>query len=181
MSAPRPLRVAVIGTGGIARLRHIPGFQRALPALGVAGIIAWALFAPFAADVKPLKLARDRAIAIADAAVAAQGHPLGSQWQRFATVKLASDDAMQWPWHKFVWREAGAEVYRGLVGTMLAPPFWEVRYATFGGDIVERAEEWRVAVTDDGAVRAIAHTLPEARAGAHLARDAAQALAEGAM
>ena len=100
---------------------------------------------------------------MADAAVAAQGATLGPQWQRFATVNLASDDAQQWTSHKFVWREAGPEVYRRLVGTMLAPPFWEVRYAMFGGDVVERAEEWRVAVTDDGAVRTMAHTLPESR------------------
>ena len=87
---------------------------------------------------------RATAIAAADAALAAQGVTLGPQWQRFATVKLASDDAPQWAWHKFVWREAGAEAYRRLVGTMLAPPFWEVRYAMFSGDILERAEEWRV-------------------------------------
>ena len=154
------------------------GFQRALPALGVAGIIAWAVWAPFSADVQPLTIDRDRAIAAADAAVAAQGATLGPQWQRFAAVKLASEDAQQWTWHKFVWREAGPEAYRRLVGTMLAPPFWEVRYAMFGGDVAERAEEWRVAITNDGAVRTMAHVLPEARAGAHLTRDAAQALAQ---
>lgn len=37
--APRPLRVAVIGAGGIARLRHIPGFKRA-EALGLAEVVA---------------------------------------------------------------------------------------------------------------------------------------------
>jgi hypothetical protein len=156
-------------------------FQRALPALGVAGIAAWALLAPFRADVPPLRLARADAIAAADAALAAQGVTLGPQWQRFATIKLASEDGQQWPWHKFVWREAGAEAYRRLVGTMLAPPFWEVRYAMFGGDVVERAEEWRVAVTDDRSVRAMSHSLPEARAGAQLARDAALALAQRAL
>ena len=116
-------------------------FQRALPALGLAGVAAWSVWAPFGADVQPLHLARDKAIAIADAAVAAQGATLGPQWQRVATVKLASEDAEQWTSHKFVWREAGPDVYRSLVGTMLAPPFWEVRYAMFGGDVVGRAEE----------------------------------------
>ena len=32
----------------------------------------------------------------------AQGVTLGPQWQRFAPVKLASDDPQQWTWHKFV-------------------------------------------------------------------------------
>ena len=45
----------------------------------------------------------------------------------------------------------GRGAYRALVGTMLAPPLWEVRYAMFDGDVVERAEEWRLAVTDDRA------------------------------
>ena len=35
MSGQIPLRVAVIGAGGIARLRHIPAFKRA-EALGLA-------------------------------------------------------------------------------------------------------------------------------------------------
>ena len=161
----------------LAAGRASDAFQRALPALGIAGVLAWALFAPFHADVAPLKLSRVDAIAAADAALAAQGVTLDTRWQRFATVKLASDDAQQWTWHKFVWREAGAEAYRRLVGNVLAPPFWEVRYAMFGGDLVERAEEWRVAVTDDRHVRAIVHSLPEGRAGAHLDRDAALALA----
>ena len=43
----------------------------------------------------------------------------------------------------------------------------------FGGDVVERAEEWRLAVTDDRGIRAMTHGLPEGRAGAHLTRDAA--------
>src|SRR5205085_10936304 len=33
-------------------------FQRALPVLGIAGIAAWALLAPFHADVPPLRLDR---------------------------------------------------------------------------------------------------------------------------
>jgi hypothetical protein len=165
----------------LAAGRLSTAFQRVLPALGIAGIVAWAIFAPVAADVKPLTLDRDRAIAAADAALAAQGMTPGRQWRRLAAVKLASEDPQQWTWHKFVWREAGPEAYRRLVGTMLAPPFWEVRYVMFDGDVAERAEEWRVAVTDDGTVRAMTHALPEARPGAHLQRDAAQALAQRAL
>lgn len=163
----------------IGRASH--AFQRALPFLGIAGVIAWAFFAPFRADVAPLRIDRAQAIAAADAALSAQGVTPGPEWQRFATVKLASEDAQQWAWHRFVWREAGPDAYRRLVGTILAPPVWEVRYATFGGDVVERAEEWRVAITNDATVRAMSHTLPEARPGAHLTRDAAQALAQQAL
>ncbi|MGE5170320.1 MAG: lysostaphin resistance A-like protein [Rudaea sp.] len=156
-------------------------FQNALPVLGLAGLIAWGIAAPFHSDVPPLTLARADAIAAADAAIAGQGVTLGAQWRRFAVVKLASEDPQQWAWHKFVWRQAGPEKYRRLVGTILAPPVWEVRYATFEGDVAERAEEWRVSVNDDRSIRAMAHVLPEARPGARLSRDAALALARGAL
>ena len=176
--APRSDRPAA---DALAAGRLSSAFQRALPLSGIAGIAAWALLAPFHADAPPLRLDRAEAIAAADAALAAQGVEPGARWQRFATVKLASEDAAQWTWHKFVWREAGAEAYRRLLGTVLAPPVWEVRYATFDGDVVERAEEWRVTIADDRSVRALVHTLPEQRAGARLARDAAQVLAERAL
>jgi hypothetical protein len=156
-------------------------FQRALPVLGFAGIIAWALFAQFHADVPPLRIDRAAAIAAADAALSAEGVALGPQWRRFATVRLASDDPQQWAWHKFVWREAGPEAYRRLVGTILAPPVWQVRYATFGGDVVARAEEWRVSINDDRSVRAMSHQLPESRPGARLSREKALSLAQRAL
>ena len=161
--------------------RWSAAFQRALPILGLAGVLAFVLFAPFRADVHPLRLDRADAIAAADAALAAQGVTLGPQWRRFAVMKLASEDPQQWPWHKFVWREAGAEAYRDLVGKILAPPVWDVRYVTFGGDVVARAEEWRVAIAGDGSVRAMGHALPESRAGARLTRDEALPLAQKAL
>jgi hypothetical protein len=163
----------------IGRASH--AFQRALPVLGIAGVIAWAVFAPFRADVPPLSIGRGEAIAAADVALSAEGVTLGPEWHRFATVRLASEDPQQWAWHRFVWREAGPEAYRRLVGTILAPPVWQVRYATFGGDVVERAEEWSVMITGERTVRVMSHTLPESRPGAHLTRDAALALAQRAL
>jgi hypothetical protein len=161
--------------------RASQAFQRVLPVAGVAGILAWAFFAPFRADVPPLAISRADAIARADAAVAAQGATLGPDWHRYAMVKLASEDPQQWLWHRFVWREAGPEAYRRLVGTILAPPVWQVRYATFAGDVETRAEEWRVSVAGDGTVRTVTHALPEARPGAKLSREAALALAQKAL
>jgi hypothetical protein len=80
-----------------------------------------------------------------------------------------------------VWREAGPDAYRRLVGTILAPPVWEVRYAKFDGDVVERAEEWRVAITNDRRMRAFSHAVPETRAGPRLSREAALPLASRAL
>jgi hypothetical protein len=152
-------------------------FQRALPLLGVAGLAAWLLFTPFRADAPSLPIDRDAAIAIADRALAEHGVKLPADWRKMATVRLANDDG-EWTWHKFVWREAGPDAYRALIGAALAPPVWDVRYATFDGDVAERAEEWRVSITGDGGVRTFRHALPEARPGAKLTKDAALALAE---
>ncbi|MBU6485352.1 MAG: hypothetical protein KGR23_11205, partial [Betaproteobacteria bacterium] len=148
-------------------------FQNALPLLGVAGVVAWLAFTPFRADVAPMTLDRAAAIAAADAALGARGVALGPQWRRFAVVRLASEVPQQWQAHKFVWREVGERAYRALVGGPLAPPVWEVRYASFGGDVVERAEEWCVTVAGDRSIRTIIHALPEGRPGANLPRQAA--------
>ncbi len=153
-------------------------FQRALPMLGLAGLAAWIAFTPFRTDAPPITLGRDEAIRVADRALAERGVTLGENWRRFAAVRLANDDGAQWNWHKFVWREKGRDAYRRLVGTVLPPPVWEVRYAMFDGDVAERAEEWRITVAGDGSVRTIRHQLPQARPGARLSRDAAQALAQ---
>jgi len=171
--APHAAHAIAVSVAGIAR-----AFQRALPVLGVAGAVAWLAFTPFHVDAPVLTLDRDGAIAIAEKALAARGVKLGDEWQRMATIKLANDDGAQWQWHKFVWREAGPEAYRKLMGNALAPPVWEVRFAKFEGDVAERAEEWRVAVAGDGTVRTLRHALPQGRAGARLSRDAALALAE---
>ena len=161
--------------------RASEAFQRALPVLGIAGVIAWALFAPFHADVPPLRIGRAEAIAAADAALAARGVALGAAMaalrdgaareRRSAAVGVAQVRLAR----------SGPEAYRRLVGTILAPPVWQVRYAMFGGDVIERAEEWRVAIANDGSVRAMSHALPEARPGARLSREAALALAHQAL
>jgi hypothetical protein len=83
------------------------------PMSGLAGLIAWLVFAPMRADVPTMALDRAAAEAAADAALKARGVALGPEWRRFSTVREASDDA-QWTQHKFVWREAGAAIYRGL-------------------------------------------------------------------
>ncbi len=124
-----------------------------------------------------MPLDRDRAEAAADAALAARGTDLGPPWRRLSALRVAADEG-DWAQHKFVWREAGAPAYRALVGTTLAPPLWQVRYAMFEGDVAARAEEWRVTIDPDGNVRQMRHVLPEARPGARLAKDAALAVAE---
>ncbi|MDQ2963068.1 MAG: CPBP family intramembrane metalloprotease [Pseudomonadota bacterium] len=158
------------------------GIQRALPLAALCGLLAYIVTGSFHGDAPPLAIDRARAEAIADAALKERGVTLGPEWKRFAAVRVASEDATAWAWNKFVWREAGQEAYRKLVGDWLAPPMWEVRYASFSGaDVADRAEEWRVTVQGDGKLRQLGHRLPERRAGARLTEEDARALARRAI
>ena len=150
--------------------------QHALPWLGIAGFAAWVLFTPREADVPPLAIDRAHAERAADEALRARGITLGPEWRRFSMVRNASDEG-QFTQHRFVWREAGPDAYRELVGKTLAPPLWEVRYAMFEGDVAARAEEWRVVINPDGSLRQVRHQLPEARPGARLTKEEALARA----
>jgi hypothetical protein len=151
--------------------------QRTLPVLGVAGLLAIVFGADFHSDAPPLQIDRAKAEVAADAALKNRGIMLGPEWRQAAATKLASEDAT-WLWHKFVWREGGHDAYAHLIGSWLAPPLWEVRYARFeGGDVVDRSEEWRVTVSGDGAVRQVRHQVPERQPGAKLSRDQARIIA----
>jgi hypothetical protein len=151
--------------------------QRALPLLGLAGLLAFVASGRFHGDVPPLGIDRSQAQAFADAALAERGVHLAPEWKRSAAVRLASEDPAAWAWNRFVWREAGPETYRKLAGDWLAPPMWEVRYARFSGvDVADRAEEWRVTIQGDGKLRQVIHQLPEQRPGARLSRDEARAI-----
>lgn len=161
--------------------RWIVAFHRALPALGAAGLALWLWTGDFRADVPPLPLSRAEAIAVAEEALRARGVVLPPVWHRFARVRLASQESQQWDGHTFVWREAGRDAYARLIGNVLAPPLWEVRFARFTGDIAERAEEWRITIDGTRRVRQVRHVLPEGRSGPSLEKDAALAIAERAV
>lgn len=167
---------------------YAPFLQRALPLLGLAGLVIWVLATPLRADVSPLGVSRAEAIAVAENALVARGVTLGPQWERLAIPRSAMEEGIQRRWHTFVWRGAGPDVYRSLVGTALAPPLWDVRFARFDGTVAERAEEWRVTVMGapagaDGrpghdGVRQIVHRVPEERPGARLDRAQAQTIVD---
>jgi hypothetical protein len=171
--AARSLFTAVRAGAGAWSVR----VQRALPVLGLLGLIAIAVIGAHKADAPPLAIDRAQAEAAADVALAARGAKLSPDWKRYSTTRMAPEDSL-WLAHTFVWREAGHEAYRKLVGNWLAPPLWDVRYARFEGDVVDRAEEWRVIVDNEGNVRSVRHQLPEQRPGAKLSRDEARLLAQ---
>ncbi len=121
----------------------------------------------------PIKIDRGEAVALAEQALQERGVVLGPEWKRLAIIRLGSEDASASAWNRFVWREAGPDTYHKLIGSWLAPPLWEVRFARFSGvDVADRAEEWHVTLQGDGKLRQVAHELPELRPGARLTEDA---------
>ncbi|MEP6996500.1 MAG: type II CAAX endopeptidase family protein [Betaproteobacteria bacterium] len=190
VALPEPLRnrawqpTAVPEAAALLRGRAAAGVwtarvQRALPLLGLAGLVAIAASGSLQRDTPPLLIDRAQAEASADAAIEQRGVKASDGWKRFAITRLVADDAGAAQWHKFVWREAGRDTYEKLIGNWLAPPLWDVRYARFdGGDVADRAEEWRVTVAGDGKVRQVRHQLPEKQAGARLSREQARTLSQ---
>ena len=133
----------------------------------------------FTPTCAPLRLDRADAIAAADAALAARGVDA-----RPAVAAVRDREARDR--RRAAMAVAQVRLARGgrrgvstrSSATMLAPPVWEVRYATFGGDVVARAEEWRVtrrrrpqrAHDRARAARGASRRAPRARSGARARR-----------
>lgn len=102
-----------------------------------------------------------------------RGVALDSRWRILPTVEADRGSA-----HRFVWETAGRDRYLALLGAYLPPPRWVARVVTFEGDVAERAEEWAVTLSGQGAVERIRHVLPEGRPGAQLEEAQARRLVE---
>jgi membrane protease YdiL (CAAX protease family) len=144
--------------------------------LGGAGLVVCAVVVMTQRATGTLPVTRAQAADRARRALADRGVALDARWRVMPMPDDGSGGA-----HELVAETAGEERRRALLGTYLPKPRWNVRVATFEGDVADRAEEWRVFVTDTGDVRTIQHTLPEGRAGASLDEPSARALAEDAV
>lgn len=158
--------------------KTLPLVKRIIPIAGLLGLVLWISVNDFKKMATPLTINRSQALAIAQQALSDRGVKLDEQWSKLVVLRLARDDATQWLWHKYVWREAGPQGYSLLLGNYLAPPLWLVRFARFEGDIVLRAEEWRITVAGEGTLRQEQHLLPESAPGVRLSQEQARSLVE---
>ncbi len=156
--------VAVTGTWSRARTQVVIG-------LGLAGLAAWASLGQWDTDAPGLRQRRPQAVAAGLDALQQRGYAPDPKWKRLVTTDA---DGVQ---SVFTWRSLGPAVYRALVGKDLAPPHWEVRLASFRGDVAERAEEWEAWIAGDGAPWRVRHTLPDGLKGAALDEASARVLA----
>lgn len=130
---------------------------------GVLGVILWASLSHFALLGPPMTIGRTDAIARARAELERRSVKLPPSFRADAGVP-----DRPWTIDRFAWQTVGPKGYAALLGLYVPEARWIVRFATFTGDVVERAEEWNVFLNGDGTVNRFIHKLPEARAGATL-------------
>jgi hypothetical protein len=149
-------------------------------AVCAAGVVRHASANPFGA----LPVTRSQATALAQRAVdehaaslPAEGRQApGRNWRVMAVPDEGGASG-----HEFVMETTGEARWRELLGVYLPKPRWRVRFASFQGDLLDRAEEWQVLVTAGGDARSVRHTLPEGRAAAPVDEPAARRLAAAAV
>jgi hypothetical protein len=139
--------------------------------LGIAGLLGWGLVG-WHADAPAFRIGRGEARARAVQALTESGFQRSDRWKTFTTVEDRVGVKSQ-----FVWRTAGQDVYRSLLGTYLMPASWAVREASFTGDVAERAEEWEAWLAGDGSLIRVRHQLPQARPGTSLDEGPARVIA----
>ena len=140
--------------------------KRVVLAAGLVLFIAWAFDLDVHTDAPPFKVRRDEAIEVARRAVAARGIVLPDTWRVMTAIRGGVQSS-----HRFVWEKGGESAYQQLFGSYLVPPQWQIRFATFEGDVAERAEEYHIFLDSDGKLSRFRHQLPEARPGARLSED----------
>ena len=143
---------------------------------GLAGLAAWIATAQVDGPDAPLKFSRTEAIQKAQAELTRRGIKLPASYRADALVQPRPVTA-----DRFAWQTVGDQGYSALLGNYLPNALWRVRFASFAGDVAERAEEWRVHLTGAGAVDGVSHVLPEARAGATLSEAEGRKLAQASI
>lgn len=150
--------------------------SRALPVVGLAGLIVWVLASPFRADAPRIEISRSEAERRARVVLENQNVKLDSSWTVLSRVEGQPGEI-----NRFVWQTAGPSHYQKLLGVYVTPPSWFVRFVRFQGDVADRAEEYGVYLRGNGEPFRFSHDLPEARPGKSLTEAEARAIAVSAL
>jgi hypothetical protein len=148
-------------------------FFAVITAAGIAGLLIWIAVADFGKDSPPVESSRADALEIADHILEQRGIVLDETWQAFSRTFGGISPA-----HRFVWQKGGPEAYGELLGSYLELPLWYVRYVTFGGEVEDRAEEYRVSIAPGDSIDSFRHIWPEHRTGAELEESEAREIAD---
>jgi len=153
-----------------------PALRSGLLLGGIAGLAIWVLLGKFQTDVPQLTVDREQAVKIAREALEEKGVRIPPSWREMVSVRGGATRT-----GRFVWQTAGPETHEKLIGSYVPGARWRIRHATFEGSVEERAEEYRVIVSDSDSVPRVIHRLPEAREGAALSEEEARSKAQAAV
>ena len=140
--------------------------------LGVLGLTSLFLFKKDR-DAPGLELNRYEAITIAEEYLVKNGIELGGEWNRLVSVSPSGPGKQ----NRFIWQNAGKEVYNFLMGDYIGTPGLTIRFAKFDGDLNKRAEEYAVDLNNRGLPLRINHDIPENQEGLDLSEKEAKKLA----
>lgn len=145
-------------------------------ALGAMGVFAWGAGVLTSAGGAPrLTATRSEAIAAALDTLEQRGRAVES-WTVLAQVASNRGDD-----NRYVFDEAGPEVYEGLLGTYLPGLRWIVRFVDFRADPEQRVEQLQVHLDPAAEPVRLRHILPEATPGARLEEEDARTAALAAV
>ncbi len=156
--------------------------------LGFFGLIAWGLTTRFKADaphlVTPWSEKKSH-----EELKKREKVDLPSSWsylpKAYSNVQscytdLAPDQTSAYNQRIFIWRHHRSQ-FHPLLTTYLNPVLWHMRYATFEGNVVDRAEQYVLTLSADGALRTLCHRLAEGTAATSLTETQARSVAHGAL
>lgn len=151
----------------------------AIIGLGIVGVICWLSFNPFIHHAPQLTSNRQTAYTTALETIEKQFTvSLDPSWTQLSNIQEKLNTQVE---HRFIWQEGGKDLYKDYLQSYLMPPHWIIRSVKFTGPIVERAEEYRIYISQNGSIVRATHTLPETRAGAQLEESQARAIAQKAL
>ncbi|MEA3499991.1 MAG: type II CAAX endopeptidase family protein [Candidatus Marinimicrobia bacterium] len=140
---------------------------------GLIGLFLWINFSSFHTNEPDLTITRNEAKTLAKNVIEENFGELSDDWDVQSMVYDKVDKN-----HKFVWQISNDSVFTSLHNKFLLPPHWEIRFAKFKGDIIDRAEEYCVFISEDGKVMRYNHKIPESWEGKNLEKDQAKILAD---
>jgi len=147
---------------------------------GVIGFVVWLLTTPFSHDGITIQIDKQTAINQAQAVLTEKNISLDDKWQTLALIVPHYTLMPQAVQHVFIWQEGKKDIYSQFLGNYLQPAHWMIRYAQFSGDIVARAQEYKLMFFSSSLFR-YNHQLPESTPGKELTQQESRLIAHKAL
>lgn len=119
------------------------------------------------------EISRDQAIQIAKNSVDEYGFDSQEDWTTIVDF-VNNNESFE---NKFIWQKYGGMAYQDLQEDYIPAHYWRVAWKKFTGAVEDRAENFQVAISVDGNVLSIVHSVCESQQGADLTPKQAEKIA----